>query len=373
MRNKIIYVLVSSDLTTDNRVARTCSELYSLGHKLILVGRIKKDSTTLFERTYQTRRISTLVDKGPLFYASLSLRLFFILLFRKVDGILANDLDTLLPAYLIARLKRIPLVYDSHELFTEVPELIERPRIRNIWLSIEKMILPKLKYMTTVNHSIALVFKEKYGILPTVVRNVPYAYTFQKCTRKELGLPEDKFIIIIQGSGLNIGRGVEEVILALRKLENLVLLIVGSGDVIQKAKDLTRENKLEKQVIFIPRIPYQEMMKYTEVSDLGLSLDKPLGMNYMYSLPNKIFDYLQANIPILCTDLKEVSRIVKTYECGTVLEQLNEETLVSELKNLSGNYPLIKKYKENAQSGAKIENWENEKSKLIEILQRAFN
>jgi glycosyltransferase involved in cell wall biosynthesis len=264
-------------------------------------------------------------------------------------------------------------VYDSHELFTEVPELIERPRIRNIWLSIEKMILPKLKYMTTVNHSIALVFKEKYGILPTVVRNVPYAYTFQKCTRKELGLPEDKFIIIIQGSGLNIGRGVEEVILALRKLENLVLLIVGSGDVIQKAKDLTRENKLEKQVIFIPRIPYQEMMKYTEVSDLGLSLDKPLGMNYMYSLPNKIFDYLQANIPILCTDLKEVSRIVKTYECGTVLEQLNEETLVSELKNLSGNYPLIKKYKENAQSGAKIENWENEKSKLIEILQRAFN
>ena len=373
MQRKTIYVFVSSDLVTDNRVAKTCEELHILGHRVILVGRRKKKSPEMTERPYQTMRLKTYIEKGALFYASLNLRLFFLLLFRRVDGVYANDLDTLLPAYLISRIKKIPLIYDSHELFTEVPELIERPKIRSIWLRIEKSIFPKLTHIITVNKSIASIYEKIYGKDITVVRNVPKIYTSQNASRKALGLPEDKFIVIIQGSGLNIGRGIEEAVKAMIGLENVLLLIVGDGDAIPASKEIVQKNKLENQVIYVSRVPYLSMMQYTEIADLGLSLDKPIGLNYAFSLPNKIFDYLHASTPILCTNLQEVARVVHTHQCGIVLPELSIENLRSEIQKLTLNKPELDIMKNNCLTAAQKENWEIEKIALISLIQRAFS
>src|SRR5688500_271887 len=105
-------------------------------------------------RSYRTNRFRMFFEKGALFYAWFNVRLFWFLLFRSSDILVANDLDTLLPNYLVSKLKRKKLVYDSHEYFTEVPELISRPKVKAVWEHIERFIFPKLKYVSTVNHSI---------------------------------------------------------------------------------------------------------------------------------------------------------------------------------------------------------------------------
>jgi glycosyltransferase involved in cell wall biosynthesis len=372
MQKKTVIVLVSSDLVTDNRVARTCGEMHELGMRVELIGRKKKSSIPMTERPYKTKRINTLFEKGALFYASLNVQFFFLLLFRKVDGIFSNDLDTLLPAFLISKLKKVPIIYDSHELFTEVPELTSRPRIQNIWKRIEGYVFPKLTHVITVNSSIATEFEEKYNKKLHVIRNVPYRYQIQHTTRAALDLPEDKFIAIIQGSGLNIGRGVEESIQAISDLKHVMLLIVGDGDVIPYAKKLVNSLGIEDQIRFISRLPYLEMMKYTEAADLGLSLDRALCLNYTYSLPNKIFDYLNANTPILCTNLKEVSQLVQSHKCGVVLSDFSIESLKREIEALSLDREKMLKLKENCRIAAQIENWENERKILHSVLESVF-
>ena len=133
-------------MVTDQRVARTCSVLQDLNYDVLLVGRQKRDSQPLPKRENECKRMKLLFEQGPQFYFFFNLRLFFVLLFNKADVLLANDLDTLWPNYVVSKLKGIPLIYDSHEIFCEVPELQANPTKKRIWEKLESRIVPKLKY-----------------------------------------------------------------------------------------------------------------------------------------------------------------------------------------------------------------------------------
>src|SRR5690606_16060536 len=153
------------------RVHKVCLFLMQQGYDVLLVGRMRKNSLPL-DRPYATKRMKLSFEKGAKFYAAYSFRLFWFLLFKKSDVLVSNDLDTLLPNYLISRIKRKKLVYDTHEYFTEVPELVSRPKVQAIWEKIEGWIFPKLKFIYTVNDSIARRYGEKYGKNLSVVRNI---------------------------------------------------------------------------------------------------------------------------------------------------------------------------------------------------------
>ena len=173
-KQKKAIVSVTNDLYTDQRVHKVCLFLENQGYSVLLVGRNRKNSMPLSERTYRTTRLNLIFDKGAKFYAEYSIRLFFFLLFKRVDILVSNDLDTLLPNYATSKFKPLSkLVYDSHEYFTEVPELIHREKIKQIWEGIEAWIFPKLKTVYTVNNSIAKLYTEKYKKEVKVVRNIP--------------------------------------------------------------------------------------------------------------------------------------------------------------------------------------------------------
>lgn len=362
-------VSVTNDLATDNRVHRTCTVLQELGYEVLLVGRKLPGSLPL-ERPYRTRRLWLLFNKGPLFYAEYNLRLFFLLLFSRGTLFFTNDLDTLLPNFLAARIRCKQLVYDTHEFFTEVPELVQRPRVRGVWLAIERWIFPKLRTVITVNQSIAKAYRDRYGKELHVVRNIPMPRQLGPVPAKEaLGLPADMRILVLQGSGINVDRGAEEAVLAMRGLPEYLLLVIGSGDAWPVLQELVKEHALEDRVRLIGKLPYERMMDYTRHADVGLTLDKDTNLNYRYSLPNKLFDYLHAGIPVLATDLPEVAGIVRKHACGVVIHAPAPEVIRQAVEHLFADPARYATLRRNAVLAATALGGAAEADKLRSVLQ----
>ena len=367
---KKIIVSVTNDLYTDQRVDKICNWLVSQNHEVLLVGRLRKNSLPLPEKSYQTKRMRLLFDKGALFYAEYNWRLFLLLVFRKKDCLLSNDLDTLLANFMAQKLSsKAALVYDSHEYYTEVPELVARPKVKKVWESIEKRIFPKLKHVYTVNDSIAGFYRDKYKVHINVIRNISLKFKANEklLSKEELGLPLDKNIIILQGAGINVDRGAEEMIEAMQFIEGAIFLIVGDGDVVPDLKNYVAVHKLSDKVIFKGRQPYMTMMNYTIHADLGLSLDKANNLNYKYALPNKLFDYIHTTTPIACSNTVEVSKIVREENAGIVISSHEPKTIAKEIQQLLDDKARLDQLKLNCKNAAQHLNWENESKKLQNI------
>lgn len=317
------------------------------------------------DRPYKTKRFKLIFNKGVLFYAEYNLRLFFFLLFRKHDIYHANDLDTLLPMWLISSIHRKKLVYDTHEYFTGVPEIQNRYFVKKVWSGIEKFLFPKVKHVFTVNESISELYFKEYKSRPLVIRNLPEKKIINKLkSRKDLGLPENKKVVILQGSGINIHRGAEELLEAIAIQDKLFLCVVGKGDVINNLKKRSSKPDLISKVLFVDALPYEKMMQYTINADVGVSLDKPNNLNYLNSLPNKVFDYLKVGIPIVCSDLVELSKIINIYNCGILIKNHQPKSILTALNSVldEKNYSIFKA------AALKVNNelnWENESESLI--------
>ncbi len=371
MKTKSIIVSVSNDLSHDQRVAKVCNSLHIEGYDVLLVGRELNNSQPI-KRNYNTHRIKLLFNKGFLFYAEFNLRLFFYLLFRNAYIYHSNDLDTLLANWLSALLRRKKLVYDTHEYFTGVPEIQNKPFIKWCWQSVEKIIFPRLKYVFTVNHSIANLYENDYGIKPLVLRNLPSINKIIKSkNRKELNLPESKIIVILQGAGINVDRGSEELIEAIALSDGFFLCVVGGGDVIASLKNRCLDSDMHGKFSFVGKLPYDQMMQYTLNSDIGVSLDKDTNINHKYSLPNKIFDYMKAGIPTLATDLLEVSKVIANFNIGHTIDDLKPDTIIKGLEYLT----QIQKddgFKNNFALASTELNWEKESKALLETYKKIW-
>jgi len=367
VKNKIL-VSVTTDLVTDQRVHKVCSSLHNDGYDILVVGRALKNSLPLQPRAYKTIRLKLWFEKGALFYAEFNIRLFFFLLFRKTNILLANDLDTLLPNYLISKLKQIPLAYDNHEYFTGMPELLKRPRVRAVWKTIEKNIFPKLKYLYTDNDAKKKLFEDEYHVLVRVVKNVPVYTPVVVQEENTINFPADKKILIYQGIGINIHRGTEELTEAMQYLDDsYVLYFVGSGDVIDVLKDKVKQLHLEDKVIFTGKVPFQDLQQYTRKAHLGFTLDKPISDNYIYSLPNKLFDYVHAGIPVIAARLQEVEKMISKYEIGTFVESHDPKHIAEVIKTSFDTPGRLDTWKANLPIAAREVNWQNEEKVLLSI------
>ena len=367
---KRVILSVTNDLFTDPRVDKVSRFLTRKGFDVTLVGRCYGDSPTLAIRPYKTKRLRLLFRHGVLFYAEYQFRLLLYLLFQKCDILVSNDLDTLLPNYLISKWRKKELIYDSHEYFCGELSVVSKPISYKVWSCIEHFCFPKLKTVITVSQSIVDQYEKEYGIRPYLVRNIPPAVTPPvTTTREELQMPTDKTVLIWQGSGLNEERGGEEIVEAMQSLPYCHLFIVGTGTIIPKLKEMTQTLNLQDRISFKPRQTPENLFNYTALADIGLSLDKDVSANAHFSLPNKIFEYIKAGTPLVVSDLPERVRIVKHYDVGIVAETVTPAAIVAAVKSLSDSDKLAQCH-ENCRSAAQELTWENEEKVLEDIYSR---
>ncbi len=323
MKQRRIILSVTNDLVTDQRVHRSCTALSEAGYDVTLVGRRLPDSVPV-ERPYKTVRMRLLFRKKAVFYAEYNLRLFLRLLFSPTDAFYANDTDSLPANYLAVVLRRKPLFFDAHEMFPEVPELVGRPRVKRFWTRIEDRIFPHLcrphRAAVTVCQSIADIYRNRYGLNMRVVRNVPMSFPKYNDAASQIlaSLPQDKRILLYQGA-VNVGRGIEWIMAAMPYLPECHLVIAGVGDTYLQLKAEAAKQGL-KNVTFLGRVEPATLHGLTAAASLGLSLLENRGLNYYYSLPNRIADFVQSEVPVLATDFPEIRRVVETYGIGTLVE-----------------------------------------------------
>jgi glycosyltransferase involved in cell wall biosynthesis len=366
---KRVYLVVINDLVADQRAHRVAQTLRECGAQVILIGRRFHDSRPVDDREYRTKRFRFLFNRGFLFYTCFNIRLFGWLLFREKGIFVSNDLDTLPACWLASKIRGLPLVYDSHEYFTEVPELIGRKFVRNFWLKIEKNLVPGLKYAYTVSEPIAEEYRKAYNVNFHVIRNLPYRS--QHPVRHPDLLQSDPIPAIIYQGSLNPGRGLESAILAMKHLEKYRFQIFGDGPFRGNLEKLVRDNNLTDRILFMGRIPFSELQSYTGQASLGISLEENLGKNYYYSLPNKLFDYIQARIPVLVSGLPEMRKIVEEYNVGVVTDSHEPVTLARIIEQMIDDEEKRITWKKNLQIAADELCWENEKGKIIEIYMQA--
>ena len=356
-----VTFLVTNCICNDNRVRKIASLVKESGSDVTIIGRKSGQCTGEEIPGFKIVRLRMIFKRGFFFYAFFNIRLFFRLLFRHNDIIVANDLDTLLPAYLVSTLKKSTLVYDSHEYFTGVQELQDRPLIKWVWKTIERMVFPKLKYVMTVSDSIAALYEEEYGIRPLTVRNcAPGSGAIANYSHEELGVGSDDLLVILQGTGINAGRGGMELAEAIATTAGITLLIVGNGDMLPDIRKKVAEAGADRKVRFLPPMPWHEMMRYTKSADAGISPDRATNINNMYSLPNKLFDYISAGIPVIAGPLKEVRNILEAHNCGIIVPEINADELARALIFLRDDREKLQLLKKNASKASEILSWEKE-------------
>ena len=364
--NKKIIFTVTNDLTYDQRMQKIGRSLCHAGYVVELVGRALKTSCELSTEPYKQTRLNCIFNKGKLFYIEYNIRLFFYLLYQKMDGICAVDLDTIAPVYFAGKLKSAKLIYDAHEYFTEVPEVVNRPLVKKVWQWVEKTFVPKFELIYTVSPTLAKLFAEKYYKEVGVIMNAPVLVNYVSHTYSEQKLP----VLVYQGA-LNEGRGLENLIAAMQHI-NGCLLIAGEGDLSDELRGLSKQLNLENKITFLGYVKPAYLTKITSEATIGINLLENKGLSYYYSLSNKFFDYIQARVPQVCIGFPEYQTLNEKYGVAVLVKDCSVTEITSAINELIYNKTLYEELQEKCDFCSLILNWQQEEKKLVAYYHELF-
>ncbi len=236
----------------------------------------------------------------------------------------AEDLYTLpLALWLRYRQKARAVVYDARELFFALASLAHRPWTQRFWERLERRSLPFVDGLLVSGPKDLAALAEHYGMLPErtlVLYNFPPYRPKQRTNylRQRLGLAPDQPIVIYQGM-LLAGRGIEHVIAALPHLPNWHFVLFGNGPAQAKLQQLAQSLQVADRCTFLGTLPYEKLLAWTASADVGVALIEPRTQSYQLALPNKVFEYCQARIPVLATNLPAMAEMIHTHQLGKTI------------------------------------------------------
>ena len=364
-----ICMVAFTDLNFDYRIYREATSLRRAGHQVVIVASSFKPTPLKgwddFEiHSIPLDRSRSLRRLYPLFWQ----RAYPLLIATHPDSYHAHDLDSLWPAVRAAQRLDLPIVYDAHEFWTEQSSLVNRPLMRSCWSLLERRLIRRVDRVITVSGSIAQSLKERYRLDEVVVlRNLPlFRHKVQSnLIRGTLDLPDDRPIVLYQG-GFLTENGLREQIEAAAGLA-AALVLIGDGPSEQALRNQVCAAGLDDRVYFIPRVPFHQLHNYTCSADLGLCLIKGTGKSFYYSLPNKLFEYMMAGLPILASNFPEMQRIVRETRTGVTVDPTNIVAIREQITAFLDNAEQREACAKASLQAAQHYNWEREAAQLTQL------
>jgi glycosyltransferase involved in cell wall biosynthesis len=267
---------------------------------------------------------------------------------------------------LACRWKGKKSVYDAHEYFSEVPELSHRPAIKKIWEWIGRITIPSFDARYTVGEELAKLMGRKYHVHFDIIRNI--APSSHAATLEERNVHEQK-ILLYQGA-LNVGRGLEACVEAMKHLPDWQFWLAGEGDITDKLKAQANALGLVDRITFLGWVKPDDLPELMQKARLGINLREKGSLNDYYSLPNKFFDAIHAGLPSINMNYPEYVSICSRYPCGLLLDEVDVHKVVNAIRQVDHHPELWTAMSDACKEAAKEYNWQNESKKLVQIYTR---
>lgn len=296
------------------------------------------------------------------YYIKFSCLLINSLLKNKYEICFAEDIYTLPFVCMIAKRKNVKVFYDSRELFGHLAGLRNKKGVQSILRFIEKKYIKKADCVITTGRMDSEFLIKEYKINNTfVLRNLPY-YNKRKNPidlKKQFNIPANKFLLLYQGVVLH-GRGLRLIFDVMKDIIDYELIIIGGGENLNDYKKLVEQNDISSRVHFIGKVDQSKLPDYTSGADAGLALIENISLSYYYALPNKLFEYIMAEIPVIASNLPQMKEIVEKYKVGVSVNPYEKNEIKLNLEKLYTNKEYYKELKSNCISASKELNWEKE-------------
>jgi len=285
----------------------------------------------------------------------------------------AHDLNTLPVAYWAQKKTGGKLVYDSHELYVERNTLKKQTKLAKFILTkIELFLVKSTDHIITVSESIAQELKEKYPVKrPSVILNAPKGHIdiSNLYLSDELRIPKDKKIVLYVGN-VTFNRGLEELIRSIVYLDHCVVVIMGRvlrPEYGKELKRLARKIGVEDKVYYFGPVPSENVTGYASSAHVGAAPIKNVCLSYYYCLPNKLFEYMVAGLPVVGSNFPELTKVINEYNLGKTFDPNDPKDIAQAINYVLVDKTRYEQMKKNAAKASKVFNWENESKKLLEI------
>jgi len=371
MYTKKICIAFLGNAFNDSRITNLTNSLKEDGCKVSVISFdwfIKKEN--IFKDDIKVFRL----HKGKFslfFYLRFAFILSIELIKNKADIFFAEDFYTLPFVATIGKFKKAKIYYNSRELYAFIGGLRNRPILQSIIRLIEKFFIKKVDLVLTTGEMDSKFLENYYKIRNTlVIRNIPL---YQEPTeiidyRKKYNIPKNSLILLYQGVLIE-GRGISLIIKSLQQLTDTYFIILGEGEQKNNFQKLANELNVGDRVIFAGVYEQSELINYTAGADIGLALIENISISYYHALPNKLFEYIMANLPVIVSNLPQMKKIVNDYNVGEVIDIEKGESIEPIIHKLKNNPELLYTYKSNCKKAAKELNWQEEykrvKNKLL--------
>lgn len=359
--NKKICIAFLGNAFHDSRITNLHDSLMADGFEVSV---ISFDWRTISEdKFYKDVKIFKLDRSNSIsFYLRFGYRLFRELIKTDASVIFAEDIYTLPIVTLIAKLNNIKIVYNSRELYAFIGGLSKRPFIQYIVKSIESTFINLADLILTTGEMDSEFLEKFYGLSKTlVIRNIPLFEKpqFTINIHEMFDIPTNYKILLYQGVLIG-GRGLPTVIKAISQIQNVYLLLLGDGEAKSQFEEIARENDVSDRVIFAGTISQKDLINYTASADIGIALIENISISYYHALPNKLFEYIMAGLPVLSCPLPQMKKIVEEYNAGIIADPDNEDEVIDAIRRLVESDEVIRDYKFNCNKAALELNWQME-------------
>jgi glycosyltransferase involved in cell wall biosynthesis len=274
---------------------------------------------------------------------------------------------------LAAKRNKAALVYDAHELETgrNFSNSTLAGIYRRFWALPEQLLIRKADAVITVCNGIADELATHYGITrPTVVVNCPERNSVSPSNRlrEELSIPQHLRILLYVGT-IARGRGLEVLLTATQRIPQVATVLLGDGPLLEELRQQERSGALQR--VYLPgKVSLEELPNYVASADIGITTIQATCRSYYYALPNKLFEYIHAGIPVIGSDLPEIANVIRTYEVGEVVDPDDPDAIARSIQNLIEDSVWYKKARDNTRRAAEVYNWERESEKLLNLYER---